>query len=242
MPPHYSVSLHTPNSASAPTPSLPLSPVKSPSNAVSLSQDNQLSTEAGRQRGTHRPRPGKGPRESELSGLASPGHEGPGQVGPPGSAGVSVTLRRYCPSRSGPLFKLAVRRSRPRPAVSESTRASCKEGSEEWPHLLQVKEILEKEGYQVDTAGGGKEGLEKLQKGGIDLALLDVMMPDMSGWEVFETIRKTDKDVKIAFLSIVEPSAEKRQRLEGQGLSDFINKPFTPKELIGRVKNIIGKK
>lgn len=102
-----------------------------------------------------------------------------------------------------------------------------------------VKDILEKEGYEVDTASGGKEGLAKLQEGGIDLALLDVMMPDMSGWEVFETIRQTDKNVKIAFLSIVEPSTEKRERLEKEGLSDFINKPFTPKELIGRVKNIL---
>lgn len=102
-----------------------------------------------------------------------------------------------------------------------------------------VKDILEKEGYEVDTASGGKEGLAKLQEGGIDLALLDVMMPDMSGWEVFETIRQTDKNVKIAFLSIVEPSTEKRERLEKEGLSDFINKPFTPKELIGRVRNIL---
>jgi len=105
-----------------------------------------------------------------------------------------------------------------------------------------VKEILEKEGYKVITALSGTECLEKLEKEKVDLILLDIMMPDMSGWDVYERIRKKDKKVKVAFLSILEVSPSRRKEMEEKGISDYITKPFSPKDLARRVKSILNKK
>lgn len=103
-----------------------------------------------------------------------------------------------------------------------------------------VKEILERAGHEVVTAYGGRECLAKLEKERVDLVLLDIMMPDLSGWDVYQRIRKMNKKQKVAFLSVVEVSKERKEALKKEGLSDYIMKPFTEEELIERVKAILG--
>ncbi len=100
-----------------------------------------------------------------------------------------------------------------------------------------VKEILEKAGHRVTVANSGKQCIDTLNKGNIDLVLLDIMMPDMSGWEVFQKIKGKSK---VAFISVVEISKERKDTLTKEGLSGFISKPFTAKDLVAKVKSIVG--
>lgn len=108
--------------------------------------------------------------------------------------------------------------------------------------LKLVKTILEKEGFNVVTALSGKECLGKLGEENPDLVLLDVMMPDMSGWDVYQRIRKMKKRPKVAFLSVIEVSKERRRALFNNGISDYITKPFDRADLVKRIKKIVGLK
>jgi two-component system, OmpR family, response regulator VicR len=105
-----------------------------------------------------------------------------------------------------------------------------------------VKDILDKQGYKVTKAISGHDCLKELEAHpDYDLILLDIMMPDMSGWDVYERIRKKDKKIKVVFLSVIEVSNERLGHLRQDGLSGYITKPFTPEELIKVVKEVIGK-
>ena len=105
-----------------------------------------------------------------------------------------------------------------------------------------VKMLLEKEGFSVVTAFSGKECLDKLKKDGINLVLLDIMMPDMSGWDVYTQIKKMDHRPKVAFLSAIDVSDERRKVLLKNGIADYITKPFDNDDLINRVKKMIESK
>lgn len=102
-----------------------------------------------------------------------------------------------------------------------------------------IKSILENQGFFVTAAYNGRECLEKVQKESHDLILLDIMMPDMSGWDVYRKIREMNGEMKVAFLSIIEVSPERRMSLIENGLADYIMKPFTSNELIGRIRAIL---
>lgn len=100
-----------------------------------------------------------------------------------------------------------------------------------------VKVILESGGYEADVAYTGKDGIEKA-KAGFDLILLDIMLPDMSGWDVFEKLKK-DGETKFAFLSVIPVSSERMEELKKAGISDYITKPFTKDDLLKRVGAIL---
>ena len=104
-----------------------------------------------------------------------------------------------------------------------------------------VKVILKKEGYNLVEADNGQEAIDQWRKENPDLILLDIMMPDKSGWDVYQEIRKEDKDVKISFLSVIEVSEDRKKTLIDEGLSDYIIKPFTSDELVKRVNAILKK-
>lgn len=99
-----------------------------------------------------------------------------------------------------------------------------------------VKIILEEEGYEVELAYNGKSGIRMFKKG-FDLCLLDIMLPDMSGWDIFEKIKKSK--CKFAFLSAIPVSKDRIGELRKVGVSDYITKPFMKKDLIKRVKKIL---
>jgi len=101
-----------------------------------------------------------------------------------------------------------------------------------------VKVMLEGGGFDVDLAYTGKEALQKA-KVGFDLILLDIMLPDMSGWDIFEKLKKDGK-AKFAFLSVIPVSSERMAELKKAGISDYITKPFTKEDLIKRVGAILG--
>lgn len=107
--------------------------------------------------------------------------------------------------------------------------------------LALTRTVLEDNGYEVVTADSGKKALAKFKKEKFDLILLDILMPDMSGFTVLEKMRETDRKTKIVFLSVLEVSPVRLQQLKKQGISDYILKPYDEDDLIKRVKKVIGK-
>ena len=102
---------------------------------------------------------------------------------------------------------------------------------------------LIKEGFKIKTASNGKSALKILEKFNPDLIILDVMMPEMDGIEVCESIRKNEKndDVLILFLTA---RSEDYSELAGfsAGADDYITKPIKPKLLVSRVNAILKRK
>jgi DNA-binding response OmpR family regulator len=102
-----------------------------------------------------------------------------------------------------------------------------------------VKIILENQGFRVDIGFCGKDALTKASQEKYDLILLDIMLPDMSGWDIFEKLKEKDH-FKFAFLSVIPVSIERMRELKKAGVADYITKPFEKEDLIRRVKKIIG--
>ncbi|MCE8422556.1 MAG: response regulator [Candidatus Methanoperedens sp.] len=102
-----------------------------------------------------------------------------------------------------------------------------------------VKLVLETEGFEVMTAYSGKECLELLKVETPDAILLDIMMPEMDGWEVFKKIRQTFGDIPIAMLTVRNQDIDKMLGLHVLKANDYITKPFGRKDLIERIKKMI---
>jgi len=100
-----------------------------------------------------------------------------------------------------------------------------------------VKLILTNVGYQVDTAFNGADGLDLIQRNAYDIILLDVMLPDMSGWDIYAKIKVKVK-AKYAFLSAIPISSDRMEQLKKEGVSDYITKPFMKADLINRIQKI----
>lgn len=103
-----------------------------------------------------------------------------------------------------------------------------------------VKVVLEGAGYRVLTANGGQEALNILEEDNIDLVLLDIMMPDMSGWEVLSEMVKRPyiRKVHIAMLTVKTLTPDDYYSEKTEGIIDYINKPFSNKDLLMRLKKI----
>jgi DNA-binding response OmpR family regulator len=101
-----------------------------------------------------------------------------------------------------------------------------------------LKDNLEFEGYQVDTALEGTTGLQKILGGGYDLILLDVMLPGISGFDICKTARKEGVNIPIVLLTAKGEEIDKVLGLE-LGADDYITKPFSLRELLARIKAIL---
>jgi len=97
-----------------------------------------------------------------------------------------------------------------------------------------IKFNLLKEGFEVETAFDGQEGLQKVESANPDLILLDVMLPILDGFQVCKKIRETNM-VPILMLTAKEEEVDKVLGLE-LGADDYITKPFGMRELIARIK------
>jgi DNA-binding response OmpR family regulator len=96
---------------------------------------------------------------------------------------------------------------------------------------------LEHDGFQVSEAFNGKEAIQKIRDVTPDLILLDVMMPDLDGFEVLETVREVS-NVPVIMLTAKGEEDDRVRGLE-LGADDYITKPFSPRELVSRVKAVL---
>ncbi|MEP0908482.1 response regulator [Leptolyngbya subtilissima ST-M1] len=106
-------------------------------------------------------------------------------------------------------------------------------------NLFLLQTVLEAAGYQVDTADNGRTALVKVEASPPDLILMDVMMPEMSG---YETVKKIRQNKNIPFIPILMVTAhEDASRIQGlaMGANDFIRKPVEIDELLDRVANFL---
>ncbi len=116
----------------------------------------------------------------------------------------------------------------------------CIEDEQEMIDLVRL--ILGRRGFTVEGANGGLEGLEKIQEKKPDLVLLDLMMPDMDGWEVYQRMKSDEalRDIPVIVVTAKAQSIDKVLGLHIAKVDDYITKPFGPQELLESVEKILG--
>ena len=115
-----------------------------------------------------------------------------------------------------------------------------------------LREVLEREGFEVCTAGDGRKGLEMLDADGADLVITDIIMPGIDGVETLEKIRESHPDIPVIVISgggniaplEYEPGAISTSAYlasaANAGASCTLTKPFDRQELVGAVTNLLG--
>jgi two-component system, sensor histidine kinase and response regulator len=106
-------------------------------------------------------------------------------------------------------------------------------------NLFFMQMFLESEGYQVETASNGKQALTKIWEAPPDLVLLDVMMPDLDGYEVTRQIRQNSALPFIPILLVTAHGDLSASRGLDLGANDFVRKPVDVDELLARVRSFI---
>jgi two-component system, OmpR family, response regulator VicR len=119
----------------------------------------------------------------------------------------------------------------------------CIEDEQEMIDLIRL--ILSRRGFDVRGASSGEEGLNIIRKEHPDLILLDLMMPDMDGWEVYQQMKADEatKNIPVIVVTARAQSIDKVLGLHIAKVDDYIAKPFSPQELLNSVDNVLaGKK
>ncbi len=101
--------------------------------------------------------------------------------------------------------------------------------------------ILSRKGYEVKGAHGGRQGLDIVFQTMPDLILLDLMMPDMDGWEVYQQLKANDKTKMIPVI-VITAKAQPIDRVLGLHIAKvdaYISKPFHPQELLNTVEKVL---
>jgi len=113
------------------------------------------------------------------------------------------------------------------------------EDDEEMIDLVTL--ILERKDYRVSGASSGRKGWEMIKSELPDMVLLDLMMPDIDGWEVFQNIRDTEstKDIPVIIITAKAQNVDKVLGLHIAKVDDYITKPFKPEELVESVEKLI---
>jgi len=109
---------------------------------------------------------------------------------------------------------------------------------EDEPRLLRsLAKSLREEGYAVDTADAGDDGLYKAQTYDYDAIVLDIMLPHLDGWQVLDRLRKT-KQTPVLMLTALDATGNRVRGLDG-GADDYLVKPFDLVELLARLRALI---
>lgn len=118
----------------------------------------------------------------------------------------------------------------------------CVEDEPEMIDLIRL--ILGRRGFEVKGATGGREGLKMIQDDTPDLILLDLMMPDMDGWEVYQQLKADEKTrhIPVIVVTAKAQSIDKVLGLHIAKVDDYIAKPFSPQELVDSIEKVLQKK
>ena len=103
-----------------------------------------------------------------------------------------------------------------------------------------VKLILSRKGYEVIGAAGGREGLDTIREVVPDLVLLDLMMPDIEGWDVYQQMRADDatRHIPVIVVTAKAQNIDKVLGLHIAKVNDYISKPFSPQDLVNSVDKV----
>jgi two-component system, OmpR family, response regulator VicR len=118
----------------------------------------------------------------------------------------------------------------------------CVEDEPEMIDLIRL--ILGRRGFEVKGAAGGIEGLKIIRQEPPDLVLLDLMMPDMDGWEVYQQMKADEKTKHIPVI-VVTAKAQSIDKVLGLHIAkvdDYITKPFSPQDLMNSVDKVLKSK
>jgi two-component system, OmpR family, response regulator VicR len=113
---------------------------------------------------------------------------------------------------------------------------------EDEPEMIElVKLILNKKGVEVFGASGGQAGLEAVEQLNPNLVLLDLMMPDMDGWEVYQQMKAHPqmRDIPVIIITAKAQSIDKVLGLHIAKVDDYITKPFGPGQLAESVERVL---
>lgn len=118
----------------------------------------------------------------------------------------------------------------------------CVEDEPEMIDLIRL--ILARKGFDVQGAAGGVEGIRLIRKLRPDLVLLDLMMPDMDGWEVYQQMKADQmlKDIPVIVVTAKAQNIDKVLGLHIAKVDDYIAKPFSPQELTESVERVLSQK
>ncbi len=107
-----------------------------------------------------------------------------------------------------------------------------------------VRLILGRRGFEVIGANGGRDGLETIRRELPDLVLLDLMMPDMDGWDVYQQMKAEDatRDIPVIVVTAKAQSIDKVLGLHIAKVDDYISKPFSPQELTESVEKVLARR
>lgn len=115
--------------------------------------------------------------------------------------------------------------------MSDKARVLC---IDDEPGVIElVSLILKSQDVEVQGAGSGKEGLEAMRQNPPDAVLLDIMMPEMDGWEVYKEMQADEslKRIPVIIVTARNSSFEEIIARERAGVSDYVTKPFLPNDL-----------
>jgi DNA-binding response OmpR family regulator len=107
-----------------------------------------------------------------------------------------------------------------------------------------VKLILGRNKFDVVGAVGGQEGLDRISETKPDLVLLDLMMPEMDGWEVYQKMKASEemRDIPVIVVTAKAQSIDRVLGLHIARVNDYITKPFGPQELLDSVERVLQSK
>lgn len=114
---------------------------------------------------------------------------------------------------------------------------------EDEPEMIDlVRLILGRKGFEVLGANGGREGLSMVQRDLPDLVLLDLMMPDMDGWDVYQQMKadESTRNIPVIVITAKAQSIDKVLGLHIAKVDDYLSKPFSPQELLDSIEKVMG--
>lgn len=121
-------------------------------------------------------------------------------------------------------------------------RILCIEDEPEMIDLIRL--ILGRRGFEVSGAAGGTAGIKAVREQLPDLVLLDLMMPDMDGWEVYQQMKANEstRNIPVIVVTAKAQNIDKVLGLHIAKVDDYISKPFSPQDLMNSVEKIISQK